>query len=508
MTINIEDPEAFIQAACRRSFLAFTRRAWREIESGQDIIMNWHLDAIAHRLDMIANGTSKRLIINVPPRSGKSNLASVLWVAWRLGQDPKLNFVCVSYSNGLSVKLGRICRSVMMAPWYRQIFPGTVISPQRSAAYDFETTAGGGRLATSITGTLTGRGGDIIVLDDVIKPDEAASETSRNSVNHWYKSTLASRLNNKETGAIVCVMQRLHQYDLTGMLLEDASWDHLSFPAIAEKYEVIPLTRGRFHVRRTGDILHPERESLKKLMEQQALMGSYLFAAQYQQDPAPELGNIIHRDWFQAYDAVTIPSLGGEIVQSWDTGIKAKEGHDWSVCITARIWQQRIYLIDLWRGRAEWSDLERKCFELARFHNAQTMLIEDRASGQQLIQSLRDNQPAGVPLPIARNPVHDKVTRTIGISSMVESGQVYMPVGAHWVECFSNEIAAFPQGRFDDQVDAFTQLLDWSRSRLNRPKSTMVGPIAYFEDGEGNGMWTDDLAYKPSSTVSNPWLLY
>ena len=501
----IDDPVAMLNAICRSSFLAFTQRAWPWIESGQDIIMNWHLDAIAHRLDRIANGSSKRLIINVPPRSGKSNLASVLWVAWRLGNDPRLNFVCVSYSNDLSVKLARICRFVMMAPWYRQIFPETVISPHRSAAHDFETTAGGGRLATSITGTLTGRGGDIIVLDDVIKPDEAASDTTRDSVNHWYKSTLSSRLNDKETGAIVCVMQRLHQYDLTGMLLEDDSWDLLSLPAFAEQDEIIPLTRGRCHLRKTGDVLHPERESLKALIKQRDLMGSYLFEAQYQQNPAPELGNIIHANWFQPFDIVTIPSLGGEIVQSWDTGIKTKEGHDFSVCITARIWQQRIYLIDLWRGRVEWPDLERKCFELARFHKAQTMLIEDRASGQQLIQSLRDSRPAGVPLPIARNPTQDKVTRTIGISSMVEAGQVYVPVGAHWVDCFNTEIAAFPQGRHDDQVDALTQLLDWSRGRLQSRAQGLVGAIVFMQDSDGNRYWSENIKSGSGGRVIDPW---
>jgi len=448
---------------------------------------------MAHRLNRIAKGETNRLMINMPPRNGKSNISSAIWIAWMLGQNPKYNFVCVSYSNELSVKLARICLSIMTAPWYAEIFPKTVISKRRSAAHDFETTAGGGRLATSITGTLTGRGGDIIVLDDVIKPDDAASETQRNAVNNWYRSTLSSRLNNKATGAIVCVMQRLHQYDLAGMLLEDTSWDHLSLPAIAEKDELIPLTRGRMHVRKTGDVLHPEREDSAELQKQLALMGSYLFAAQYQQDPVPELGNIFRKDWFQLADANAMPSLGGSIVQSWDTGIKTTEGHDWSVCITARIVDLRIYIIDLWRGRLEYPDLERKCIELARFHNAQNILIEDRASGQQLIQSLRGRRPQGVPLPIAVNPIQDKVTRATGVSSMAEAGHMFLPKGAAWLDAYTTEMTAFPQGRFDDQVDASTQLLDWARSRLFRPKTELAGPVGIFEDQYGNRNWSGDV---------------
>lgn len=493
MVRNIDDPKALLNAAYRVSFPTFLKKAWAWIEGGEDIKWNWHLDAMAHRLDLVAKGKVNRLMINMPPRNGKSNISSAIWIAWMLGQNPKFNFVCVSYSNELSLKLARICISILTAPWYAEIFPDTVISKRRSAAHDFETTAGGGRLSTSITGTLTGRGGDIIVLDDVIKPDEAASETQRNNVNNWYRSTLSSRLNNKATGAIICVMQRLHQYDLAGMLLEDAQWDHLSLPAIAVKDELIPLTRGRVHVRKTGDVLHPEREDMVELQKQMALMGSYLFAAQYQQEPVPELGNIFHKDWFQLFDANIASTLGGSVVQSWDTGIKTTAGHDWSVCITARIWDQRIYVIDVWRGRLEYPDLERKCIELARAHNAQTILIEDRASGQQLIQSLRGRRPEGVPLPVAMNPTQDKVTRATGVSSMVEAGHLFLPATAPWVDAYVNEMAAFPQGRFDDQVDASSQLLDWARSRLFTPKTELAGPIGVFEDRYGNRTWSGDV---------------
>lgn len=476
-----QDPLAILQAMQRRDFLAFLDRAWLHISGGELIDFNWHIDALAYHLGLIRSGKSRRLLVNLPPRNAKSKIVSIIWVAWMLGRDPALNFVCVSYSNELSGKLARDCLAIMQSAWYRELFPGTIIT--RRAAHDFETTRGGGRLATSVTGTLTGRGGDIIVLDDVIKPDEANSETVRNAVNDWYRSTLSSRLNNKARGAIICVMQRLHQYDLCGLLLEAGSWDQLSLPAIAEEDAIIPLSRGRKHLRRRGDVLHPARESRQTLETQREQMGSSAFAAQYQQAPLPALGNVFRAPWLK----VTPPEFrledGGEIIQSWDTAIKTADGNSFSVCVTALVRNRQIYLLDLWRGRLEFPDLRRKAIELARLHVARTLLIEDRASGQQLIQTLFAEEPDGVPLPIRRSPVTDKLSRAEGVSSIVEAGQLFLPSEAHWLGEFKSELLAFPSGRYDDQVDALTQLLEWVRGRMHRPP-LLAGPELMDPYGE------------------------
>jgi hypothetical protein len=301
--LRLEDEAAFFRELMRRDFTAFLRKAWPWISGGDAVEWNWHLDAIAHRLERIQQGDCRRLLTTLPPRNGKSKTISIAWVAWMLGRDPTQNFVCVSYSNELSGKLGRDCLSIMQSPWYRELFPRAAISRKRSAANDFETTAGGGRLSTSVTGTLTGRGGDIIILDDVIKPEEANSETIRTSVNEWYRSTLASRLNDKKSGAIIAVMQRLHQYDLAGLLIESGEWELLSLPAIATGREEVPLTRGRIYVRQPGGVLHPAREPRPVLDELKAQMGIYAFAAQYQQNPVPAVGNVIKAAWLKTYDA-------------------------------------------------------------------------------------------------------------------------------------------------------------------------------------------------------------
>jgi predicted phage terminase large subunit-like protein len=496
-----EDPAEFLREVQRRDFLTFLDLAWQWISGGQLPQQNWHIDAMACRLDRISAGECRRLILNLPPRNAKSKTVSVIWVAWMLGQDPSLNFVCVSYSNELSGNLARDCLTIMQAPWYRELFPGTVI--RRAAAHDFQTTRNGGRLATSITGSLTGRGGDIIILDDVIKPDEASSEVTREAVNNWYRSTLASRLNDKESGAIICVMQRLHQFDLPGMLMETGGWDRLALPAIAEEGEIIPLTRGRTHVRKRGDALHPGRESRATLERQRSEMGSSAFAAQYQQSPVPAQGNIFKSSWLKTYDAADV-GLGGEVVQSWDTGIKTAEGNSFSVCVTAQVRARQIYIVDVWRGRLEFPALRKKAIELARLHCVRTLLIEDRASGQQLIQTLRSEEPAGVPIPIPRQPESDKQSRAEGVSSIVEAGQLFLPREAHWLGEFKSELLSFPSGRYDDQVDALSQLLAWLRIGWTSPILDNAGPQLWSEgDGWiGEGADVDNDSYPE---IDDPW---
>ena len=224
----------------------------------------------------------------------------------------------------------RDTRAIMQATWYKALFPRTVLSATRSAVHDFQTTCGGGRLATSIEGTLTGRGGDIIIIDDPIKPDDVMSDTVRTKVNDWFFTTLSSRLNDRRRGAIITVMQRLHQYEVAGMLLETGEWDQLSLPALAIEDSDIPVTRGRTYERVAGQPLHLRRDTIEDLLLEKRRIGSTLFQAQYQQDPVPAAGNIIKAPWLKTYDAV--PDWG-QIVQSWDTASKDgpwTEDGDWS----------------------------------------------------------------------------------------------------------------------------------------------------------------------------------
>ena len=203
---------------------------------------NWHLEAIAYQLERVRRGEIKRLIINMPPRSLKSVTASVAFPAFVLGHDPTRRIICVSYSGDLAKKHANDFRAVLEARWYRELFPGTRIG-QKDSETEIELTARGFRLATSVGGTLTGRGGDLIIIDDPLKPDDAHSETKRNAANEWFKNTLLSRLDDKRTGAIIIVMQRVHMDDLTGFVTSQSDeWQVLNLPAIAEVDEVIPIS--------------------------------------------------------------------------------------------------------------------------------------------------------------------------------------------------------------------------------------------------------------------------
>src|SRR5215831_14608807 len=221
----------------REDFATFVARCFRDLNPQAKLAMNWHLEVIAAKLMEVRQGKIRRLIINLPPRHLKSLMASIAFPAWCLGHDPSAQILCVSYAQDLADKFSRDCRSIMMSPRYRRIF-ATRLAAQRQAVEEFLTTRQGYRLATSTGGALTGRGADIIIIDDPLKPEDALSEVLRRAANEWYDHTLYSRMNDKRHGAIVIIMQRLHEDDLVGHVLAQEEWEVLRFPAIAETEEV------------------------------------------------------------------------------------------------------------------------------------------------------------------------------------------------------------------------------------------------------------------------------
>jgi len=245
------------RAILRQDFCAFIQRCFHELNPEAKFSMNWHIELIAAKLEACRQGKIKRLIINIPPRHLKSLCASIALPAWWLGHNAAAQVVDVTYGQELSDKLARDCRTIMMSCFYQDLFP-TRLSAQKQSVQEFVTTRQGFRLATSVGGVLTGRGGDVIIIDDPLKPDEALSLSQRRACNAWYDHTLVSRLNDKENGCIIVIMQRLHQDDLVGHLLEQGGWEIIRLPAVAEEEEehVIKTAFGicRFK-RRIGDLL-------------------------------------------------------------------------------------------------------------------------------------------------------------------------------------------------------------------------------------------------------------
>jgi predicted phage terminase large subunit-like protein len=457
--MTLISPSEF-DALTRVDFQVFVERVFAELNPQATYLDNFHIAVICAKLEAVRRSEIRRLIINVPPRSLKSIIASVAFPAFVLGHDPATKLIACSYGQELADDLARDCRQVMQQPWYRRLFRHTVLAPNRLAVHAFETTAGGARIATSVGGVLTGFGADIIVIDDPIKPDQALSDAERNSANQWFSHTLVSRLNDKSTGAIVVVMQRLHEDDFVGHIMGLDDWEVVAFPAIAQIDErhVVETQHGSYvHFRAQGEALHPAREPLAVLEQIRRNIGGAYFAAQYLQSPTPPGGGMIKEAWFPRFDPDAALSYE-RIVQSWDTANKVNELTDFSVCTTWGLKGKNCYLLNVLRKRLEYPDLKRAVREQARLYANPTILIEDRASGVQLIQELRQEGLVGI---AGVSPKSDKILRMRDQTATMEAGFVHLPERAHWLADLIHELMMFPRGRHDDQVDSVSQALCW-----------------------------------------------
>ena len=469
-------------ALMRSDFYAFLQSCFYELNAHTPFLDNWHLELLAAKLEACRRGECRRLIINVPPRSLKSLAASIAFPALLLGHQPSAQIICASYAQDLAEKLARDCRTVMTRPFYRALF-ATRLSPQRQSVAEFMTTALGFRLATSVGGVLTGRGADYLIIDDPLKPEEALSQSQRQHANDWFDHTLYSRLNSKEHGCIIVIMQRLHLDDLVGHVLEQEGWEVVSLPAIAEMDEThriwTPYGEHR-HTRRAGEALHPQRESLATLAQIRANLGEYHFAGQYQQNPVPLGGGLVKQTWFREYEAQQLPQRFELMVQSWDTANKASELADFSVCTTWGLYQQNIYLLHVLRQRLDYPDLKRALWQQYELYHPDTLLIEDKGSGTQLVQELRAE---GLYAVKAIRPEGDKIMRLHGQTATIENGFVYVPKQALWLPEYLLELTTFPKGKYDDQVDSTSQALAWFKTGM-------------WSDGMGVFLWTKQEAEK------------
>lgn len=452
--------QGLVDAACRRYFGMFWRKCFRELNPGTQFKDNWHLDAIAHQLEELRAGRCLRTIINVPPRSLKSQLTSVAWVAFLLGHDPSVRIICVSHSQELALKFSREFRKVIESTWYCRIFPGTQLS--KCTESEIETSRGGGRLATSVAGSITGFGGAIIIIDDPMTPVEAASEAARVKVINYYRNVLFSRLDDKATGKIVLVMQRLHDDDLSGYLLREwkESCTHLNLPAKAIHHEVIETAAGQFHYRQPNDLLHPERENQAVLDELRRQLGSASYEAQYQQSPVPDDGNMVKLEWFKRFVG-ELDLTDGTVYQCWDTALKGDPQHDFSVGLTILHRRGHNYLIDVVRRQMEFPDLLRAARTAYDQYCPAAVLVEDQGSGAILIGNLLSQGIAA----IRCRSKYDKETRLATVTHMIEAGQVSLPQDAPWLADFLRELMGFPNTKHDDQADALSQYLGWIRDR-------------------------------------------
>jgi predicted phage terminase large subunit-like protein len=458
---------------CRRSLLAFALQAFGITHGGTTMMMAPYIDAICHRLQQLFTGNFKRLIITVPPRHGKSELAAMAFPAWCLGQDPSIKFMVVSYGLELSRAQLNGARTLLASPRYQRIFPDTQVKVGKDRAHMFTTSAGGDYRAISTGGAVTGFGTNFMVIDDLHKADEALTPVGREAAILFYKNTLLSRFNNPSEDRILVIQQRLHEEDIVGWLLEQGGWDHLNLPAIAEKDETIPLSRGRIWQRKKGDLLHPERFPMKVLEERRLQQGNRVFGAQYQQNPIIAEGSQINLGWFGQYDKRKERSCYQKVVQSWDTAAVVNSTSDFSAGMTWGFMDGNWYLLDVIRARLEYWELKDRALAWHKQWKADALVIEGASSGFALYQ---DAKRGGLP-GIIRNPAprFGKVERLSAKTARLVTGDFFLPAEAPWLAELRHEMVAFPEGRHDDMVDALIVFLEfvydherWVKTQYNQ----------------------------------------
>lgn len=444
----------------RTNFDLFAIKVAHELNPTHGFRASRAFAAMTHALDRLAASDGMRLVINVPPRNGKSILASVALPCFLLGRDPSLTIICASYSMDLATKFSRDSRAIMQTAWYQQLFPGTILG-NKVTETELQTTQYGGRLAASVCGTLTGRGGDVIIIDDPMKGDDAESGSALKSVRTWHADTLASRADNKSKSRQLLVMQRLHQDDLSGHLLASGQWEHLSLPAIATEPERIPVgPNGMVWTRQVGDLLDPEQEPLNVLESLRHEMGTRSFSAQYLQDPMPETNDMFHWDWFRTYSE--LPSLstnGMRWFASWDLATKPGDNHDWTVGVIGVLFRSNLYIKDVKRFRGGLPDVLERMKDVRREYPGIITIIEDAGNGPAAHQTLQREGVANLRLV---KPVGAKDVRFYSITPAIEKGRVHIPASAPWLPEFKREILGFPKSKHDDQVDALSQLIKFA----------------------------------------------
>jgi predicted phage terminase large subunit-like protein len=459
-------PQIVLQALLANNLTSFTEFAFDVVRPGVIFKPNWHFEAVTHKLSQVASGEVRRLIITLPPRTLKSLCASVALPAWFLGRNPSERAIVVSYSDVLARTHANDFRLLVNHPIYQATFPAMCLA--RDTDREITTTKRGKRIATSIDGTLTGLGGNLIIIDDPLKLGDAMSEAVRSRVIEWYRSTLLSRADDKKAARIVLVMQRVHQDDLAGYLQDQGGFEVLNLPAIAQRNETYFLGDGRTYDRQKGELLHPEHEPAHVLIELKREMGSIAFSAQYQQSPVPPGGTIIKRKWLTSYDRIDRQS-GDRIIISWDIALSEAETGDYSACVVLLNRGEIFYVLDVVRGRFRFDILKRKVMEVRQRYGPSTLLIEDSPISRGLIQSLREQSINVTPY----KPDTDKRARVIAQTDLFEGGSIRIPQRAGWLEEFIAELLAFP-GRHDDQVDALVQGLAWKRGRRGEVSASVV----------------------------------
>ena len=433
------------------SFIDFSKYVWPEMIIGD------HHRIIAEAFDRVIAGKCKRLMIAMPPRHGKSQMGSYLFPAYLMGKLPQSKLIVGSHTAELAQRFGRMIRNLVDDERYRELFPDIGLSVDSKASGRWNTKNGGEAFFIGKGGAMTGRGGDIVILDDILDEQDALSDTAMENTWEWYTSGPRQRL--QPNGSIIVINTRWKTDDLTGRLLRQQGqlksdqWEVIEFPAI------LP----------SNTPLWPEYWALDELEKVKVSIGMKKWQAQWQQQPTNDEGAILKREWWRKWTKDFVPDCE-YIIQSYDTAYSKKESADYSVISTWGVFTPsadsgpNLILLGVKKGRWDFPELKRIARDEYRYWNPDNVLIEAKATGTPLQQEFRK---VGIPVtmysPGGRRTGQDKVSRANAVAPLLESGMIWYPEGEEWAEDLVEECAAFPAGSYDDQVDS--AVMAWSRFR-------------------------------------------
>ena len=444
-TLQVMHAEKKIQNKAKNDFMSFVKCVWPEFIEGS------HHRHIAKKFNDLAEGKINRLIVNMPPRHTKSEFASFLLPAWMVGRNPKLKIIQATHTGELAIRFGRKAKTLIDSDDYRKIFD-TRLREDSQAAGRWETAQGGEYFAAGVGGAITGRGADLLIIDDPHSEQDALSATAMESAYDWYTSGPRQRL--QPGGKIVCVMTRWSTKDLTGKLLahqkeaKSDKWHVVEFPAILEDDDPpVPVW--------------PEYWKLEELESVKATLPVGKWNAQWMQNPTSEEGAILKREWWRKYDREDIPALH-HVIQSYDTAFLKKETADYSAITTWGIFYPdedsgaNLILLDAIKGRYEFPELRRLALEQYKYWNPETVIVEAKASGLPLTHELRQMDIPVINFTPSKG--NDKHVRVNTCAPLFESGMIWAP-DEKFAQEVIEECAAFPFGDHDDLVDSTTQAI-------------------------------------------------
>ena len=445
-----------IIAACSMNLHAFYRYAFPVLVPEAKFIDAWHFRVLATALQKVVTGETRRLLIAVPPRHGKSRLASVALPSWILGRDPTAKIICASYGQDLARDFALRSRELINSRQCQAIFPSLALERGGQGLEELRTTQKGYRLATSVQGVVTGKGADYIIIDDAIKAADATSDVVRNQVYEWVKTTLMSRFDRPSEGRMVVIMQRLHMDDLIGRLRDEGGWTVLEMPGEGVERQNFDLGDGRIWDFQPGELLYPEVFDETALKQLRYDLGEAAYNAQILQRPTPPGGHLFKLKHFQRYDK--LPATFESIVQSWDPAIVDGEDTAFTVCTTWGIVGHKLYLIDVFRKRLQFYQIEKVVLSLREKFNATHVIIEAAGVGVALVNALLRLEGSRAWLTWTE-PRLSKLERAMEQTPKIERRRVYLPMIANWLATFEAEVAQFPLSRFADQVDSMVHFL-------------------------------------------------